>query len=146
MPNYANSKLYKIVSEEDIPDYIGSTTQALSDRLTQHVYKYKKFGMGPGGYSSKHLIATGRYHIVWIEDFPCERKEQLTSRERYYIESRVCVNKYLPGRTRKEWAHDNAPMIAAQQKAYTTTHIAQKAAYDKARYQRLKAKPAASHA
>ena len=145
MPNYANSKVYKIVSEEDTPDYIGCTTQALSDRLTQHVYDYKKFGMGPGGCTSKHLIATGRYHIVWIEDFPCERKEQLTSRERYYIESRVCINKYLPGRTRKEWAHDNAPMIAAQQKAYTTTHIAQKAAYDKARYQKLKAKAAASN-
>jgi hypothetical protein len=154
MPNYANSKLYRIVSEEDIPDYIGCTTQALSDRLTQHVSKYKKFGMGVGGYSSKHLIATGRYHIVWIEDYPCERKEQLRSRERYYIEGRVCINKNVPGRTRKEsnsaYYQGNSTNLLAKKKAYyqvnstkilanIKAHVVRKAAYDKARYQKLKA-------
>ena len=150
MPNYANSKVYKIVSEEDTPDYIGCTTQALSDRLTQHVYDYKKFGMGPGGCTSKHLIATGRYHIVWIEDFPCKRKEQLRSRERYYIESRVCINKNVPGRTRKESNSAYYQGNSTKKKAYyqvnstkilanIKAHVVQKAAYDKARYQRLKA-------
>ena len=45
--------------------------------------------------------------IVWIEDYPCERKEQLTARERYYIENINCVNKLIPGRTNHEYYEAN---------------------------------------
>ena len=117
MPNYKNSKIYKVVSPGMLP-YFGSTTQALSSRLTQHVSKYKKFGMGVGGYTSRYLIHTGQYQIFWIEDCPCDRKEQLKARERFYIESYECVNKCVPGRTKKESDHayyqSNTKKIIAQ--------------------------------
>jgi hypothetical protein len=104
MPNYKNSKVYELVSP-GMPPYIGCTTQALSKRLTQHVSSYKKYGLSPGGSTSRYLIHTGQYEIFLIEDCPCDRKEQLRVRERFYIESCECVNKSVPGRTKKESDH-----------------------------------------
>jgi hypothetical protein len=40
--------------------------------------------------------------IVLVEEVECKSKEDLHKRERYYIENNECVNKYIPGRTRKE--------------------------------------------
>lgn len=37
-----------------------------------------------------------------IENYPCNTKDELLARERYFIESMKCVNKYIPHRTRKE--------------------------------------------
>jgi hypothetical protein len=39
MPNYANGKIYKIVCNITGEQYIGATTQKLSQRLTCHVSK-----------------------------------------------------------------------------------------------------------
>mmetsp|Transcript_32665 Transcript_32665/g.38319 ORF Transcript_32665/g.38319 Transcript_32665/m.38319 type:complete len:103 (+) Transcript_32665:95-403(+) len=41
MVNYKNGKIYKIVCNETNEIYIGSTTQTLTDRLCQHVSKFK---------------------------------------------------------------------------------------------------------
>ena len=49
------------------------------------------------------MIKLGDAKIVLVEDFPCERKEQLIARERFYIENNTCVNKCVPGRTKKEY-------------------------------------------
>jgi hypothetical protein len=108
MPNYANSKIYKMVSF-NLPGmpYYGSTTIELSKRKGKHVSEFKQFGLGVGGCTSRIVIAAGDYDIIWVEDFPCERKDQLKARERYYIENNVCVNKNLPGRTLKEWHQAN---------------------------------------
>ena len=40
--------------------------------------------------------------IILIEDYPCDRKEQLLMRERHYIETMECVNKYRPIISREE--------------------------------------------
>lgn len=36
--------------------------------------------------------------IFLVEDYPCERKEQLLMRERLYIENYECMNKVIPVR------------------------------------------------
>ncbi len=43
------------------------------------------------------LIQRGDYSIVLVREFPCETKEQLFAKERYYIEKYkdVCVNKNM---------------------------------------------------
>ena len=40
--------------------------------------------------------------IFLIEDYPCERKEQLIMRERHFIETMECVNKRRPIVSREE--------------------------------------------
>jgi hypothetical protein len=127
MPNYANSKIYKMVSF-NLPGmpYYGSTTIELSRRKGKHVSEFKQFGLGAGGCTSRIVMAAGDYDIIWVEDFPCERKDQLKARERYYIENHVCVNKNIPGRTPEERYQDNVAAYAKKNKAYymaNTEHI-----------------------
>jgi len=43
MPDYQKGKIYKIVCNETGLVYIGSTTQALSQRLQGHKKNYKTF-------------------------------------------------------------------------------------------------------
>jgi hypothetical protein len=64
------------------------------------------------------VIDAGDYEIIWVEDFPCERKDQLKARERYYIENRVCVNKNVPGRTHEEWYQANKAHVNAYNKEW----------------------------
>ena len=47
MPNYQNSKIYKLTSPHTNKIYIGSTTQKyLSDRKSGHIRDYKNYGNG----------------------------------------------------------------------------------------------------
>lgn len=96
MPDYKNGKIYKLVCSETQQIYIGSTIMPLYKRLFQHK-KLKDC-------SCRNFIEP---KIFLIEDFPCERKEQLNSRERQHIEKNDCVNIQRPGRTLKEYYQDN---------------------------------------
>ena len=106
-PNkYANGRIYRIVCGD--LTYIGSTCQQLSKRISDHRKTYKMWAKDPSKYgnmSSFRLFEVGEPEIFLIEDYPCERNEQLLARERHYIETLECVNKNIPGRTEKEtWA------------------------------------------
>ena len=106
--DYQNGKIYKLICSETQKIYIGSTCSTLVKRLHQHKRKYNNC-------MSKTFIEP---QIFLIEDFPCERKEQLTGRERYYIENFDCVNKVIPGRTGKEYYQDNKDKINQISKEY----------------------------
>ena len=114
MPNYQNSKIYKLVSPHTDEIYIGSTTQKLCQRLSGHSRSFRK----KNKCTSVKLLELGKVKIVLIEDFPCDRKEELLKRERYYIENFDCVNKYIPGRTKKEYYEDNKELISEKAKVY----------------------------
>ena len=73
MPNYQKGKIYKLVCNITNKTYIGSTTQILCKRLSSHVMNYKKRVK----ISSKEIIEGGDYSIILIEDYQCDRKEQL---------------------------------------------------------------------
>jgi hypothetical protein len=107
MVNYAKGKIYKIVCNITNVTYIGSTTKDyLCDRLAHHKNTYKRFqeGKAAGVCASSEIIKNGDYNIILIESYPCETKDQLISRERHYIDTIKCINKYKPGRTKKEWS------------------------------------------
>ena len=103
MPNYANAVIYKVISANE-PNliYYGSTTQKLKRSLYQHVreaqpeYKGKRC-------SSRHVILAGAYSIHEVQPVPCSTKKALEAIERQYIEGRKCINKNVPGRTKKEY-------------------------------------------
>ena len=126
MPNYTNSKIYKIVSD-NLPgtSYIGSTTRTLAQRLSKHVCESKANSNSKKGCTSKFIIAAGNHHIIWIEDCPCDNIEQLKARERYYIETSMCVNKSIPGRTQKEWRQANAERLREANKKHRQANAEQ---------------------
>jgi hypothetical protein len=105
---YNYSKIYKLVSNQTNEIYIGSTTQKyLCSRLSQHKLHYKLFLEGKyNNMTSFEIVKYGDCQIVLIENVYCQSKDQLLQRERFYIESMVCVNKNMPGRTGKEYHKD----------------------------------------
>ena len=90
MPNYQNSKIYRLVNDELNLTYYGSTTQSLSKRLNGHNETNNK--------CKSKLLYVNNYKpiIVLVENYPCSSKEELLKRERYYIENNECVNGVVP--------------------------------------------------
>jgi hypothetical protein len=96
MVNYGNGKIYKVICSATGRVYIGSTTQPLSKRMAIH--------RAPSNKCMTKDFINGK--IFLIEDYCCDRKEQLESRERFHIESNDCVNLVIPTRTSKEYCID----------------------------------------
>ena len=114
MVNYNNSKIYKIVCNNTGLVYYGSTTQKyLSARLEQHRKIYHTC-------TSRKIINGGNYDILLVENVNCNSKDELKARERFYIENNDCVNKNIPGRTKKEYYQDNKEKIKEYKKKYRT--------------------------
>jgi hypothetical protein len=119
MPNYANSKIYKIWSISTDEIYIGSTTQTLSKRIGGHRTKYKSYQNGKYRYiTSFKILEYGDAKIELIEKFECKCKDELTAREGYYIRKMECVNKVIPGRTQKQYYLDNKEQLKQYYKQY----------------------------
>jgi len=96
MVNYENGKIYKIVNDELNLTYYGSTTQQLSKRKAKHKCKSNDS-------NSKILFTTEtKPEIFLVELFPCNTKEELLQRERFYIENNECINKNKPILTDEE--------------------------------------------
>ena len=102
MPDYAKSKIYKIVCNITGETYYGSTTQTLAQRITGH-----RYGALKEKYTSCEIIKRGNYDYVLCEECPCENKEQLHAIERKWIEENDCINKHIPNRTHEEYVVAN---------------------------------------
>lgn len=101
--DYSNGKIYKLVCNTTGLQYIGSTTQPLFKRKHYHKLHYRTWLNGKSGFiTSFKIIENNNYDIVLILEYPCENKIQLHRKEREYIESLECVNKYIPNRTAEE--------------------------------------------
>jgi len=116
MPNYANGKIYQIISPNYPLPYIGSTTQLLCQRIGEH-RKINKHRC-----TSRIIIEAGDAYIELIENYPCDNKEQLNRREGEIIRERQCVNQKIPGRTILEYRQDNPELIKSYKQKYRETH------------------------
>ena len=123
---YARGKVYKIISN-NIPDvYIGSTCEpTLAKRLAKHKDGFKRWKKDSANtYASSYkLLGQEHYEIILIELYPCNSKDELHKRERYYIENTPnCVNVIIPTRTDKEYnkiyREQNKDIIKDKSKAY----------------------------
>ena len=104
MPDYSKSKIYRVYCEDD--EYIGSTTRPLSERMNEHRARFKDGNICRSSILfEKHGVDNCKIEL--IEDYPCERKEQLNRREGEIQRERNCVNKKISGRTRNEYYLDN---------------------------------------
>ena len=95
MVNYQQGKIYKIVANGQT--YIGSTCEpTLARRLAYHKSHYKSWMRSKVNYiTSFRVLYEDNPEIVLIESYPCNSKDELIARERFYIESMVCVNKMM---------------------------------------------------
>ena len=102
-------KIYKIVDNTNGNVYIGSTIKRLNKRLSDHKSKYNSYLNGKGyyDYTSFDIIKNNDYRIELIKFVIYKDKKELHLRERYYIENNICVNKFIPSRTLKEYRIDN---------------------------------------
>jgi hypothetical protein len=117
--DYSKGKIYRLTCNITGKDYYGSTIQNLSNRRAKHTCQYKRWMEGKSNYTTSfEIIRNGNYNIIWVEDYPCQNKEQLEARERYYIENNECVNKVIPNRSRKEYREINKDKINEKKKVF----------------------------
>ena len=124
--NYNNGKIYKLApicghDEGDI--YIGSTTKEyLCQRMTAHKYQYKRYKKGSMGKVMSFDIfdkyGPENVKITLIELVNANSKDELLSREAYYIRNTNCINKQIPLRTKKQYRQDNKEKIKDIKKIY----------------------------
>jgi len=128
---YQNGKIYKIVCNKTNLVYIGSTTQNyLSDRLKGHRCNYKRFLNNNYNYVlSYKILENNDYYIELVELFPCNSKDELLVRERYYFDNIDCINKVRPKITKdeiteyiKKYYEENKEKLKEQKKIYNNEH------------------------
>jgi hypothetical protein len=125
MVDYKNGRIYKFVSKEcGTVRYVGSTTQALSKRFATHRCEsqtkptpFHKWVIDNGGWDCMDMVL--------IENCPCDNKEELHRRERYWIEEfKPNLNKQIPTRTIKEWYDENRDKLRMKQCEYRAEYRA----------------------
>lgn len=129
MPDYSNSKIYKIWSPKGDKIYIGSTTQLyLSSRMSKHMSDYKRWKQGLTWkvYSFDLFDEYGPENcfIELLELKPCSVKDELHKLEGEYIQKMECVNKAVTGTGRlgskKLYYQNHKKNINVKQKVYHT--------------------------
>lgn len=117
--DYTKGRIYKILCNKTLLCYIGSTTQSLSQRLSEHKQGFLKWKKGLTGYiTSFDIISNEDYTISLVEDFPCKSKYELEQREKYWVQSLDCINKNVPTRSRREYYDENKDKIKDYNKRY----------------------------
>jgi hypothetical protein len=128
MVNYGNGKIYLIEpSIEKLDDrdiYVGSTTKEfLSQRMDTHRNGYRRWkrGMPVSRVTSYEIFdkyGIENCKITLLEAYPCNSRDELTSREAHFIRTMQCVNKYIPQRTPKEYRADFKEKLSAYHSNY----------------------------
>ncbi len=117
MPDYKDGKIYTIRCKLDSSlIYVGSTVETLCSRFSKHKYQSKK---NPEIHFYSAISDWNDWYIELVEDFPCERKEQLLKREGEIMREIGTLNHQLAGNylTRgeqqymKEYREQNAKQI-----------------------------------
>jgi hypothetical protein len=109
MPDYTLSKIYKIIDNTNGNIYVGSTCEpTLAKRLSKHVHSYHRYLNKKYAFiTSFDILKNNSFQIILLEEFPCENRMQLHRRERHYIDTLNCINKFHPTRTDAEYYQAN---------------------------------------
>ena len=117
MVNYKNTVIYRIPVGDK--NYYGHTAQPLHKRKHNHKYNFKK-GCTCEVYKAMREIGmtADKIELIWVEDFPCENRNQALARERYWVENYGTLNNIIPSRTRAEYRAYNREKIAEYNAEY----------------------------
>lgn len=98
--NLQLGKIYKVMNIDTGEVYFGSTCERLlCNRMSKYRASKRRFNNVMGDIS--------KCKIYLVENYPCETKEELLRRERFYIENFPCKNKNIPSRTKAEYYKQN---------------------------------------
>jgi hypothetical protein len=134
MPNYQQSKIYKIISNNTDKIYIGSTTnQYLANRKSVHKAHYQmwKDDNTKQYCSSFELYDLGDVEYILLEAYECNSKDELRARERYWVEqninnvvniNRPVVSKEETNQRKKVYNVENKEHLAMKKKEYALEH------------------------
>ena len=110
---YKRGKIYTIRCKyDDDLIYVGSTIQPLSKRMWGHRWDKN---------CSLYQYVNGdwdNWYIELYEEYPCNNKSCLEKREGEVIRLIGTINKYITGRTKKEWNEDNKDKVVKYKKEW----------------------------
>jgi len=131
MPNYQQSKIYKIISPHTDKIYIGSTTkQYIACRKAVHKKHYQmwKDDNTKQYCSSFELYDLGDIEYILLEAYECNSKDELRARERYWIEQNInnivnivkrpIASKEEQNQRKKDYNVENKEYMAIKKKEY----------------------------
>lgn len=111
--------IYAIRSHQTDLIYIGSTTQALSMRMSSHRRNYRCWKNGNHNYvTSYEIIKFDDNYIELLQEVEVESKLELRRIEGENIRKHDCVNKNIAGRTKVEIYQENKKQILSQNAKY----------------------------
>ena len=101
--------IYKIVDNTNENVYFGATYQTLSARKSGHKRDYNRYKNGTSFYTTAYdIFDNNDFKFIEVDSIENDNldtlKCDLKLLERKYIENNVCVNKVIPGRTKKEYS------------------------------------------
>ena len=114
---YQDGKIYKILNSETDDVYVGSTTQKLSKRMTNHRTNAKK-GVTHFLYQKMREIGGDKFYIELVEKYPCNSLEQLNKREGEWIREMATLNEKVAGRNNKHYKQEHKEIIKEREKTY----------------------------
>ena len=120
MPDYSKGKIYTIRCYNDTSlIYVGSTTQQLSQRWTDHK-QHSTQDRNKNRLIYKTIDEKGidSFYIELYEDFPCDNKQELQKREGEVMRHIATMNMVVPGRTVHEYQQDNKEHLNENNRRY----------------------------
>ena len=122
-----NGTIYKIESiTGEGKCYVGSTIKTLTQRWSKHKNHYKYWKEHKTNYVRSAVIfdlyGIDNCHIVLLENFECDTKTELRVKEGQYIKMLDTVNRYIAGRTDKEYREDTKEENKIKDKIYYQNH------------------------
>ena len=140
--DYNKGKIYELVCNITGERYVGSTCKDyLSQRRVGHKSDLKRWKAGKISFttSSLQIVERGDYDMILLENFPCQSKDQLHTRERYWIElTDKCVNKARPVITKEEreqyqrdYHEQNKEKLKEQQQRYNQENKERRSEWNK---------------
>jgi hypothetical protein len=117
MPNYSNSKIYKILNHTDDKVYVGSTVEPLSKRMTKHRHEPNR-RTNYELYQHMNTIGVNSLYMELIENYECSDIYELRAKEGEWIRKIGTLNKVVAGRTKTEWYIDNTEQIKERMREY----------------------------
>ena len=121
--DYKNGKIYVIRNHCNDFVYVGSTTQSLSKRFSKHkrdMKNRKKYHYEI--YKAVSELGIENFYIELLELYPCNSRDELRTKEGYYIRKFDSFNNgynmRITGRTDKEYREDNKEKIKQKDKKY----------------------------
>ena len=130
---YKNGKIYIIYSLISSKVSFGSTIQKFDRRFQHHICYYNGYKKGKYKYCNSTCdmfdeLDFNNCKVKLIKNYPCNSKKALEIEEGNFIKSsKNCYNKYVAGRTQKEYREEHA----VESKKYREEHADKEKKYIK---------------